>query len=563
MTAKKTYFVGKNFPRVAKRNDLAINTEDGTVNYRGPNGWVSVGGSGGSGGSLTVPTSIKDSNGSDFITFSRTGTGTARIGTPQDDLSLRSARDITLYAGDDGPGNVYIGWGDAQYTPDSLNRVATIGDIVSPPFITDLTLSESYVSGYTGSDGSKWGIGSTGHTVKVGDVFRISGMIVVEGVDINGEYVVDYADNDKFSSAEFDAVFGETPQYLASSWAQPNVPDLQVQIDIRSASLSTGDITFDGVKIIGAGTGSGDGYNNGTIELVPDADLYDNGQRLIIDPTVPNHIHIRAGEHVYGGSSNPELYLGDDKTNLGIMTWSGDVAINTQNHPRVFVQNINTESSNNIIIDNAVSADWSVFNTLILEDGSELPVTSYDGNSLIVDGFTFTPNSYYYFYDNLVLNRWSFGNNGVLSGPVNQYVTVNGLNITNNRNLYLGGEDMGGYFSAPVRLASGNQMGTNIPFFELVSRGTATFSSIDSDIILQTYNGGQYINSVSSENQIATIGNLAYIRASVPTSSIGVEGDVEGMVADDGNFHYYCTGDYDGTNHVWKRVGWTAGTWGV
>lgn len=86
---------------------------------------------GGSGDSadLIVPVSIKDNNGYDFINFEKTGTGTARIETTQDDLSLRSARDITLFAGSDGPGNVYIGWGDAVYTPDSPNRVATIGDI--------------------------------------------------------------------------------------------------------------------------------------------------------------------------------------------------------------------------------------------------------------------------------------------------------------------------------------------------------------------------------------------------------------------------------------------------
>jgi len=79
------------------------------------------------GANLTVPVTMSDSDGDDFITFTRTGTGTARIETPQDDLSLRSARDITLYAGSDGPGEVYIGWGDAEYTPDSPNRVATVG----------------------------------------------------------------------------------------------------------------------------------------------------------------------------------------------------------------------------------------------------------------------------------------------------------------------------------------------------------------------------------------------------------------------------------------------------
>jgi hypothetical protein len=87
----------------------------------------------GSDSDLVLPVAIKDTSGDDFITFTRTSVGTARIATPQDDLSLRSARDITLIAGDDGPGNVYIGWGDATITPNASNRVATIGDIETAP----------------------------------------------------------------------------------------------------------------------------------------------------------------------------------------------------------------------------------------------------------------------------------------------------------------------------------------------------------------------------------------------------------------------------------------------
>jgi hypothetical protein len=125
---------GKSTPKSPDDKVLWINTNNDSISryIESTREWVNVVGStGGSVGDLTVPTAIKDTIGQDLITFTRTGTGTARIGTPQDDLSLRSARDITLYAGDDGPGNVYIGWGDAVYTPDSPNRVATIGDIQS------------------------------------------------------------------------------------------------------------------------------------------------------------------------------------------------------------------------------------------------------------------------------------------------------------------------------------------------------------------------------------------------------------------------------------------------
>jgi hypothetical protein len=74
-----------------------------------------------------VPFNLYDNNNDQLLEISKTGTGTTRIETIQDDLSLRSARDITLYAGSEGPGEVYIGWGDATYTPDSPNRVATVG----------------------------------------------------------------------------------------------------------------------------------------------------------------------------------------------------------------------------------------------------------------------------------------------------------------------------------------------------------------------------------------------------------------------------------------------------
>ena len=105
----------------------SINVNDGDNIYSGD---LDTGNSGTtSDADLVLPVAIKDGDGDDFITFTRTSNNTARIATPQDDLSLRSARDITLIAGSDGPGNVYIGWGDATISPDATNRVATIGDI--------------------------------------------------------------------------------------------------------------------------------------------------------------------------------------------------------------------------------------------------------------------------------------------------------------------------------------------------------------------------------------------------------------------------------------------------
>jgi hypothetical protein len=85
-------------------------------------------------------------------------------------------------------------------------------------------------------------------------------------------------------------------------------------------NANTGDITFNGVQIIGAGTASGDGLNAGTMQLVPDAGL-ETDQYLIIDPTSPNHIHIRAGGTL--DASTADLIMGGENTNL-LVSDTGD-----------------------------------------------------------------------------------------------------------------------------------------------------------------------------------------------------------------------------------------------
>lgn len=47
----------------------------------------------------------------------------------------------------------------------------------------------------------------------------------------------------------------------------------------------------------------------------------------------------------------------------------------------------------------------------------------------------------------------------------------------------------------------------------------------------------------------------------VPTTSKGVQGDNPGTVAVDNNYIYVCTGSWDGTTDIWKRVSLVGGTW--
>ncbi len=86
-------------------------------------------------------------------------------------------------------------------------------------------------------------------------------------------------------------------------------------------TADTGDVTFEGIKVIGAGTASGDDNGYSTLELVPDNNLYANDQYLVVDPTAPSHIHIRAGGAQ--DSSNAELYLGGEKNYVRVTDFNG------------------------------------------------------------------------------------------------------------------------------------------------------------------------------------------------------------------------------------------------
>ena len=336
----------------------------GIIGLTGPTGPAGADG----GANLVVPTSIKDSEGDDLITFTRTSTGTARIGTPQDDLSLRSARDITLIAGDDGPGNVYIGWGDATIAPDATNIVATIADITN----------------------------------------------------------------------------------------------------------SHGEITFDGVQIIGAGDASGDGLGAGTIELVPDADL-ETDQYLVIDPTGPNHIHIRAGGTQ--DASTSELILGAERNRVQVSDNTRTVAVSTR-PPFIDEYYLNENGALGTEFIATMPVNIEVGYTVTVEDvGYEVTAVTLDSPftgvaTVTATGVEFQPGTTYRFtYEPTYDNYWEFGSDGVLSGPAMGDVYLNGI---------------AGATGTQLRLYSG-----------------------DSDIILNSSTGGEFIGDSSTlDNQIATIGDI-------------------------------------------------------
>jgi hypothetical protein len=117
---------------------------------------------------------------------------------------------------------------------------------------------------------------------------------------------------------------------------------------------------------------SGDGYQNDTIKIVPDS-LLQSDQYLIIDPTAPNHIHIRAGG--VQDYSNAELILGGERAGVHVSDPTGDVWVQTKKEDYNWSwQNVNPNDGTTYITNSSMSepdiGDFTV------QDGIKYIITS-------------------------------------------------------------------------------------------------------------------------------------------------------------------------------------------
>jgi len=191
---------------------------------------------------------------------------------------------------------------------------------------------------------------------------------------------------------------------------------------LSTSMAYTGDITFDGVKIKGALGGSGDGLGADTIELVPDVDLYAAHQYLVIDPTGPDHIHIRAGGPQ--DNSDATLILGGERTAVQVSDETGNVYIISKNPDQL--RNLGNSGTGNeqFIHSTAIDPpiDIVVGDTVQLyPDGDLFTVTEVtEGESsitVVADGLTFMSGYEYIFHRNQGENVWTFNNDGRISLP--------------------------------------------------------------------------------------------------------------------------------------------------
>lgn len=224
---------------------------------------------------------------------------------------------------------------------------------------------------------------------------------------------------------------------------------------------------------------SGDGYGLSTIQITPDINTEDD-RYIIIDPTVPNHIHIRPGGEM--DESSAELYLGGERTHIVQDDGAHEVRVSTGATINYNTYtNINGESNSNFIAESGpviVDVGYKVN-----VDGTEYtvdaitPDTPAPGNVLIsVPGATFQNGQMYTFIgDNGSNNYWMFGSDGILHGP-----------------------EMGG------GLIVNSLYGSD-------SSDLGAFSNIGYGIVLSG-DTGEFLNDSSvPANQIATIGDVAAV----------------------------------------------------
>jgi len=73
--------------------------------------------------------------------------------------------------------------------------------------------------------------------------------------------------------------------------------------------------------------------------------------------------------------------------------------------------------------------------------------------------------------------------------------------------------------------------------------------------------GNVIIGNTANGTDVHIEGRLRVNGGGVPATSVGADGDVEGLVAFDENYIYYCIADYGDVPHIWKRVAWSGDTW--
>ena len=366
----------------------------------------------------------------------------------------------------------------------------------------------------------------------------------------------------------------------------------------------------------GSNADSGDNLNRDTIKLIPDTELYyndgsyGNDQYLVIDPTAPNHIHIRAGGTM--DNSGADLFLGGEQNHVSVSD-SGDTVVvstdagegNTQTWVfdnlgnLLFPSNLNITPASNIapVSGTYITQAADEILTLLSVDSQGSTIVGWiqdvaNPSSTASIGFN---NGFSGSVDILTgdfsstLNTWTFDVNGDLTVPnyinfkdgsfigdeggasppvfridaaAGQGITLTsdtGISNANHAWLF----DINGDLTIPGSILSENNINIDINLSDSTLRRW-TFGE-GGDL---TFPDGTVQSTAFSAENIDLAGVVGTtIQANglpvgtrftqpVPTSSLGQTGDTAGTVAFNGSYIYYCTANYNGTPTLvsWSNV---------
>jgi hypothetical protein len=134
-------------------------------------------------------------------------------------------------------------------------------------------------------------------------------------------------------------------------------------------------------KFYGHNADSADGNGYDTIKLIPDIPSYNNGshQYIVIDPTAPNHVHIRAGGAVDNSSS--QLIIGGENS---------FVSVGAGENPSIYIRSNN----NNWAFNSDGSFQFPDSTTQIT--AAKSAAVEWTSNHTVVDGTRYLTNDIVY-----------------------------------------------------------------------------------------------------------------------------------------------------------------------
>lgn len=122
-----------------------------------------------------------------------------------------------------------------------------------------------------------------------------------------------YAEN----ADKLDGLQGSSYAVLSANNVFTNDQTISGNLNVTASATISGTLEFtQDSKITSVPFSSGDGGSSTTLELIPDKDLVGNDQYIVVDPTSPSHIHLRAGGAI--DASNAYLFLGGEKANVQV-----------------------------------------------------------------------------------------------------------------------------------------------------------------------------------------------------------------------------------------------------